>query len=417
MINIVNKQDCCGCSACVQRCPKQCISFHEDVEGFLYPKVNLVDCIECGLCEKVCPVIHPYEKRIPLHTYAAINNDEEIRKQSSSGGVFTLLAEKVIDEGGVVFGARFDDTWQVTLDYTETKEGLATFRGSKYVQARVEDTYKQCEQFLKAGRKVLYSGTPCQISGLKHFLRKEYDNLLAVDFVCHGVPSPLVWREYLKNLIEHPKGVAGKNTVLSSLNGKPVITGISFRDKSTGWKKYGFVVRGISASKAEENSVLLSTNDVIFQETHDQNLFMQVFLKDLCLRPSCSSCSAKLGKSGSDMIIADYWGIANHYPQCDDDKGTSLVMIYTPNGLASFKQLNIYTTETSYEQALAGNPSIENSVIRTKYVDRFWKVFSKKGILGAHVVLKSMKPNYLQMFKALVYRILMKIQRIVNRCL
>lgn len=415
MINIVNKQDCCGCSACVQQCPKQCISLQEGEDGFLYPIVNLVDCIECGLCEKVCPVIHPYERRTPLHTYAAINNDEEIRLQSSSGGVFTLLAEMVIDEGGVVFGARFDENWQVTLDYTETKDGIAAFRGSKYVQARVANTYKQCEQFLKAGRKVLYSGTPCQISGLKHFLRKEYDNLLAVDFVCHGVPSPLVWREYLKSLIEHPKGVAGKNTVLSSLNGKPVITGISFRDKSTGWKKYGFVVRGISAYKAEQNSVLLSTNDVIFQETHDQNLFMQVFLKDLCLRPSCSNCPAKLGKSASDITIADYWGIANHHPQCDDDKGTSLVLISTPNGLAYFHQLNIHKTETSYEEALAGNPSIERSVSISKYVVRFWKVFSRKGILGARDVLNSMKPSYLQRLKILVYRILMKILRFVKR--
>ena len=415
MINIVNKQDCCGCSACVQRCPKQCILLQEDEEGFLYPKVNIVDCIECGLCEKVCPIIHPYEKRIPHHTYAAINNDEEIRMQSSSGGVFTLLAEKVIDEGGVVFGARFDENWQVTLDYTDTKEGLAAFRGSKYVQARVEDTYKQCELFLKSGRKVMYSGTPCQISGLKHFLRKEYDNLLAVDFVCHGVPSPLVWCEYLKSLIKHPKGVAGKNSVLSSLNGQPVITGISFRDKSAGWKKFGFVVRGISASKAEQNSVLLSANDVIFQEMHDQNLFMQVFQKDLCLRPSCSSCPAKSGKSASDITIADYWGIANYHPQCDDDKGTSLVLISTPNGLTFFHQLNIHKTETLYEQALAGNPSIECSVSSSKYVARFWKAFAKKGILGAHDVLNSMKPSYWQRLKILVYRILMKILRIVKR--
>ena len=415
MINIVNKQDCCGCSACVQRCPKKCISLHEDEMGFLYPKVNLVDCIECGLCENVCPIIYPYEKRIPLHTYAAINNDEKVRMQSSSGGVFTLFAEKVIEDGGVVFGARFDENWQVTLDYTESKEGLAAFRGSKYVQARVEDSYKRCEHFLKAGRKVLYSGTPCQISGLKHFLRKEYDNLLAVDFVCHGVPSPLVWREYLKSLIEHPKDVAGKNTVLSSLNGKPVITGISFRDKSTGWKKFVFVVRGISASKAENNSFLLFANDVIFQETHDQNLFMQVFLKDLCLRPSCSRCPAKSGKSASDITIADYWGIANHHPQCDDDKGTSLVLISTPNGIASFQLLNIHKTETSYEEALAGNPSIERSVTTSKYVARFWKAFAKKGILGAHDVLKAMKPNFLQRLKSVVCRILMKIQRIVNR--
>lgn len=202
MISIKDKQDCCGCGACAARCPKQCITLQRDSEGFLYPQVDAQLCIECGLCEKVCPVLHQAPKeQHPRQTLAAVNRDESVRETSSSGGVFTLLAEKVLARGGVVFGARYDEQWQVVIDYTESIEGLAAFRGSKYVQARTADTFKQCEAFLKAGRQVLYSGTPCQIAGLHRFLRKSYPNLLAVDFICHGTPSPKVWSKYLDEVV------------------------------------------------------------------------------------------------------------------------------------------------------------------------------------------------------------------------
>lgn len=220
MIYIKDKKDCCGCSACVQRCPKQCISLHEDAEGFLYPNVDENICIGCGLCEKVCPVVNQSDEHEPLAVYAAMNPDESIRMQSSSGGVFTLLAEKVLAEGGVLFGACFNERWEVVHDFVETKEELARFRGSKYVQSKVGDTFRLAEDFLKQGRTVLYSGTPCQIAGLKLFLRKSYDNLLAVDFICHGVPSPGVFRTYLQNEINRcaARQGGGKNTVLLSFS-------------------------------------------------------------------------------------------------------------------------------------------------------------------------------------------------------
>ena len=212
MIHITDREKCCGCEACIQRCPQQCITLHEDGEGFLYPETDEGRCIDCGLCEKVCPVIFQGTGRRPLNVYAAKNPDEEIRWESSSGGVFTLLAEKILSEGGVVFGARFDARWEVVHDYTENVEGLSAFRGSKYVQSRIGDSFRQTECFLKTGRKVLFSGTPCQIAGLKLFLKKEYDNLLTVDFICQGVPSPGVWRKYLKEIAA--RRAAGKNTVL-----------------------------------------------------------------------------------------------------------------------------------------------------------------------------------------------------------
>ena len=183
MLQIINKEDCCGCSACVQICPKCCISMYEDNEGFLYPEINKDICVNCHLCENVCPVLHQGNPHQTLRTYAAKNKKEDIRSQSSSGGVFSLLAEYIIDRGGVVFGARFNEKWEVIHDYVEVKEGIAAFRGSKYVQSQIGDSYKKVEFFLKQSREVLFSGTPCQIAGLNYYLRKKYDNLLTVDLV------------------------------------------------------------------------------------------------------------------------------------------------------------------------------------------------------------------------------------------
>ena len=201
MISITSKEMCCGCAACEQRCPKSCIVMREDEEGFLYPQTDMSKCIDCGLCEKVCPVLNQGEKRKPLYVYAAKNKNPQIQLYSSSGGVFTHIAEQIIQNNGVVFGARFDENWAVKHDYTETLEGLAAMRGSKYVQSRIGSTYQQAKDFLEAGRLVLFSGTPCQIRGLKLFLAKEYENLLTVDLVCHGVPSPEIWRQYLHEII------------------------------------------------------------------------------------------------------------------------------------------------------------------------------------------------------------------------
>lgn len=322
MIKIDSKEKCCGCWACVQRCPKHCITMVEDDEGFLYPKVDSSLCIDCSLCEKVCPVINQGEPRIPDVVYAAKNLNEEIRMASSSGGIFTLLAEEVIAKGGVVFGARFNEEWDVVHDYTETIEGLSAFRGSKYVQSRVGKCYSQVEEFLKKGRKVLFSGTPCQIAGLKRFLRKEYDNLLTVDFICHGVPSPGIWREYLKE--ETTRQCGGKNTVLSHpvLNGRDArIESISFRNKSLGWKKFSFALTfSVSDGHGEKNSVLLS-------EPLNKNIFLRGFLADLYLRPSCYACPSKSFKSGSDITIGDFWGVQHVMPEIDDDKGVSVVMV------------------------------------------------------------------------------------------
>lgn len=353
MIDILDKQKCCGCWACVQRCPRNCITMHEDEEGFSYPVVDTSVCIECGLCEKVCPILNQAEAKRPLDVYAAINPNEEVRLNSSSGGIFTLLAEKVIADGGVVFGAQFDEHWEVVHDYCETSAGLAAFRGSKYVQSRIGACYRQAENFLKAGRRVLFSGTSCQIAGLHRFLGKEYDNLLTVDVICHGVPSPLVWRKYVEAIKTRQQSIIGKNTVLHLSDKNTTIAGIAFRDKSSGWKRYGFTVRSIDESNQEQ---------ILFREPFYENLFMGGFLKDIYLRPSCYSCPSKSGKAQSDITLGDYWGIEHQHPAMDDDKGTSLILLHTDKGRMVFDALDCSIEASTYEQALAGNPSIEDSV-------------------------------------------------------
>lgn len=355
MIQTTEKKDCCGCSACVQRCPKQSISLQEDNEGFLYPKVDEDTCIHCGLCEKVCPIINQAVKINPLKVLAVKNRNEEERMNSSSGGVFLPLAREVIAKGGVVFGAVYDEQWEVHHVYAEKIEDVYPMMGSKYLQSRIENTYRETEQFLKQGREVMFVGSPCQIAGLRTFLRgKEYSNLLTVDFLCHGVPSPGVWRRYLAETYSEVslkekcrlQAAAGKNSVLlSSLNATSPIGDIKFRDKrESGWKNFRFVVRQKSAFKADKISVLSS-------DIHYDNPFMRGFLSDIYLRPSCYECKCKNGVNHSDLTIGDYWAARVTDQDFDDDKGVGLVLVNTSKGKEYFDRLNMTVRKSDLDKA------------------------------------------------------------------
>ena len=381
MIEIKDKKDCCGCGACMQRCPKKCISLEEDNEGFLYAKADASLCINCGLCDKVCPLLNPKEKIQPKEVLAVKSRNEEERLKSSSGGVFIALAREIIAKGGVVFGAVFDKNWEVHHVCAERIEDVYPMMGSKYVQSRIEDTFKEAESFLKQGREVLFTGSPCQIAGLRSFLRfKDYPNLLAVDFLCHGVPSPGVWRQYLaetysgwkpaKDKKSRLQAAAGKNTVLLSLNKKSPIGGISFRDKSTGWKKYRFVVRGKSASKADQNSVLSS-------DIHYDNVYMRGFLSDIYLRPSCYECRCKNGANHSDLTIADYWGARVTDQDLDDDKGLGLVLVNSEKGKYYFDGLDMDVRVITMEKARLCNGGFnEHTKPHPKRERFFWLICS-----------------------------------------
>lgn len=366
VIKVNGKSFCCGCSACKSICPKQCITMTEDKEGFLYPTVDNKLCIDCEQCIKVCSFHNPYSSNKPFNVYAAYNKDEYIRLESSSGGIFTLMAEKIVKEGGIVFGAKFTSDWRVEITPADKLKDLAAFRGSKYLQAKVGDSYKRAKEYLCQGRIVLYSGTPCQIAGLKHYLRKDYDNLLTVDFVCHGVPSPKVWEKYLLQVTNA---------------GERELRDIKFRDKPNGWKHFNFTLYYDEAGKSYTMSTF-----------NGKNHYMRAFLSDMILRPSCYNCQARCGRSHSDITIADFWGIEQALPQMDDDKGTSLLLVRTAKGLNALNFNQMIYTVSSYDDALKFNSAIERSAVpHRNRKDFFEKLDSSSNIID--LIDKELKPT------------------------
>lgn len=330
MIKMTEKHNCTGCHACLNICPKKCITMESDNEGFLYPEVDLDKCVDCGLCEKVCPVLNKLKVDNEPRAYACYNKNEQIRLESSSGGIFTLIAEQVINNGGVVFGVGLDKDLTAMHSYVETKEQLKAFRGSKYVQSTIGETYKRTEHFLKQNREVLFTGTPCQIAGLKAYLQKDYDNLFCIDIICHGVPSPKVWKKYLSY---QEKRVDAK------------AQGANFRHKNKGWNKFSMA---LEFDKGNEHI-----------QTLDKDLYMQAFLKDTCLRPSCHKCNFKTLNRQSDITLADFWGIQKVSPKMDDDKGTSLILINSNKGKEMFDCLkgSVLFEEVDLNKAVTYNPA------------------------------------------------------------
>lgn len=404
MIEIKDKRECCGCRACEQICPKHCISMTEDEQGFLYPHVDSSICINCHLCEKVCPVINQDEPRWPLETYSVTNPDAEICAESSSGGTFYPLAAQIIKDGGSVFGVKFGFDWEVIHAEAQTLAEVKCFMGSKYVQSNTLDTFQRTEERLRAGRKALFSGTPCQIAGLRRYLRHNYGELLlTVEVACHGVPSPAVWREYLKAL-RQPKAAEAKNTDFQptlDTPQEPTIVGIKFRDKRNGWEKFGFSAhaaarQGGKNSDSQPTTELGNEEQELLFEPHRENLFMQIFLKNLDLRPSCHSCSAKAGKSGADILLADFWGIRGIHPEQFDSCGVSLVMAYTPLGVKVLNATNLPLRKADYDAAVSCNSAIVRSVPRPKQADKFWRNFHLTGLTKAPAIIASMRPSLLR---------------------
>lgn len=300
-----------------------------DDEGFCHPIVDSTTCVDCGICEKVCPVLHPFSEKEPLSSIAAINKDNEIRRKSSSGGFFYALAEMVISRKGVVFGASFDEQWNVRIDYTDNLEGVEKFQGAKYVQAEVGNAYKKIGAFLKKGKWVLFTGLPCQISGLKHFLNHDYENLITAECVCHSVPSPKVWRSYLNSISE------GRT-----------IKDINFRNKDKGWSLYGYQM------------VINFKNGESFK-VPSSGVYMQGLVQNLTVRPSCAKCTAKNGRSHADFSMGDYWGVWDLQPEMDDDKGTSIVVVHTQKALELLPLLNVKVKNANLEEARKYNLGLD----------------------------------------------------------
>lgn len=341
---------CVGCGACAASCPQRCVSMECDDEGFLYPRADMSVCVRCGACLKTCPVgaLRDFEQydRSPISVLACKSMDEELRRASSSGGVFGLLAEAVISLGGVVFGARFDESLCVNHAFAATAEGSRAFCGSKYVQSRTDAAYCEVIGFLNRHRPVLFSGTPCQTAGLKSFLGREYDWLFCVDFICHGVPSPKAWRRYL----DFQESKSGSSAVYAS-----------FRDKRHGWKAY---VTSIIFKDGSE-----------YSETRDKDPYMRAFLSDLCLRPSCHACMFKMPRGNADITLADFWGVQDVLPEMDDDRGTSLVFVNSVKGGALFDMIKDRVASECVDaaKAIAHNPAAVSSATMKPEREMFFR--------------------------------------------
>lgn len=297
---------CTGCSACKNICPAQCIEMVEDVEGFLKPFVNKQKCIKCGLCKKKCPVLaNKGAQNDILKIYGAYQKDKEPLLKSSSGAIFPLLCEYVIDNKGAVFGAAFDNNFNVKHILVDNKKDLNKLYTSKYVQSNIGDTFKLVKQKLENGIMVLYSGTPCQIAGLQHYLGKKHTNLILVDFICHGVPSPKVWEKYRKE-ISHQQ-----------LNNESIIH-VNFRDKTAGWENF---------------SLNISSKSHKYVSSKNNDLYIKGFLNNIFLRQSCHNCCFKGVNRISDITLADFWGGRKIWEDGYNSDGMSMILIHSKKGI------------------------------------------------------------------------------------
>lgn len=343
---------CCGCTACYAICPKGAITMQEDSEGFKYPAIDKSKCIDCGLCCKVCPLDKKLENVIaPAASFACTAKDENFAKQSSSGGVFPLLANMFAKQQAVIYGVAFDNNWKVKHIRVNDIDELKKLYTSKYVQSDMGDSFKQVKHDLDIGKEVLFAGTPCQVAGLKSYLSKEYNNLTTVDFICHGVPSPAVWRSYIKE-----KAV--------NLNSK--IIDISFRNKKDGWKNFGFMFKTRDGNE-------------IYERAGD-NIYMQGFLKDLYLRPSCYDCKFKTLNRASDITLADFWGVEKMLPEMETAKGVSLCWASSEKGkniLIEVLEQTVYK-KVDLNEAVKYNSAAVKSVSIHKNRDKFFKAFKQQ---------------------------------------
>lgn len=313
MIEILKKMECCGCEACAQICPKQCINMKQDNEGFFYPEVDKNKCVNCNKCNKVCPIKNPSKRNNILKAYATQIIDEKIRMASSSGGAFSNIAEYIFRRKGIVFGAIFDKDLNVIHSQAKNMEELNLMRGSKYVQSRILDTYKEAEKYLKEDKYVCYSGTPCQIEGLVSYLGKTYEKLITIDLVCHGVPSPKVWRKYIDTLEK---------------NNNSKVTFYNFRSKKTGFHNFGTEI------KFENGEEFYSC------DSSDKKDFMHLaFFQEICSRPSCHDCKFKTKERISDFTIFDCWSVEKFSTTMEDDKGTSMIFLHTDKALKIFNEI------------------------------------------------------------------------------
>ncbi len=343
-------ENCCGCGACKNACPKNAISMKSNNEGFLYPDINKSLCVECGLCKNVCAFVKPLDIERTPYVVGLKHKDEEVRKNSRSGGAFTLISDWILGQNGVVYGAAFNDDFSVEHKRAETKEERNQFRKSKYVQSYTADIFLQVKNDLKDGRVVLFSGTPCQCEGLLSYLNQtktDCKRLLLCDIVCHGVPSPMLWKDYLE--------FCEKNK-----NGKP--ENIEFRDKKFGWNTHieSYCVNG---------------------EKYTDKIYTTLFYRHECIRKSCFKCKYTSTSRVGDFTLADFWGIQNDNPEFNDNKGVSLFFINTEKARLIFDTLKgkVHYFDADIENAVKFNPMLEKPFQEPNGRQKFWNEYVNNG--------------------------------------
>ena len=362
---ICDQETCMGCSACMNVCAHRAITMQADKEGFLHPTINEHVCVDCGMCQKTCPIRHIPELHTAIQAYSGWSSSETVRLSSSSGGAFTEIARPVIEAGGVVFGCGLDDKLQAVHMYVEDMKSLAEkLSGSKYVQSRIGNTYQQAKVFLKSGRKVLFSGTPCQIAGLRNFLRKDYDNLITVDLICHGVPSPLIFEDY-KRYMEQTKGFK--------------ITDVKFRCKKSSWIFFNMTLTGHVEKNTKEKS---------YYGAYYEDPYIRGFLRDYFLRPSCHRCRFTSTDRCSDFTIADWWGYKKVSVRDNNFrfKGVSLILANTEKAMSLTNGLKLQLRKRTIKEAMETNgslshpyppPSAQDGFLERLPFPYFWRCGSK----------------------------------------
>ncbi len=339
--------DCTGCHACANICSSGAISLREGADGHLYPVIEENICVNCRDCLAVCP---PHTGAVGLNraeeakAYAVWNRSEAVRSESSSGGVFSELAGEVLRSGGCVFGAAFDKSLDVSHIRVDREQDLTRLRGSKYRQSHLPETMRQVRNELQHNRRVLFSGTPCQVAGLKAFLGEEPENLICVDVACHGVPSARLFRKY-RGWWERQQ--------------ESRLDRLTFRDKSSGWMSF-------RVKRTFESGVV---NDTCFRDDY----YMQAFLRDVCLRPSCYECLFTSVERTGDLTLADFWGIEKIHPEWDISNGVSLLLVNTARGAALWNNVRerVFASEEEISEAVKYNPVFRRRARKHPMFDEF----------------------------------------------
>lgn len=390
MPQLAKKKDCIGCTACAAACPKKCIEMYKDRDGFAYPRVvSSSDCTNCRLCEKVCPVLDL--SRITeenTSAYAAFSRDDVLREKSTSGGIFSELARKILKQGGAAYGARYTENFKVAYFRAENESELSLLRGAKYAEAQLGDTFADVKRQLESGRAVLFSGTPCKVSALRSFLRRDYDRLYCVDFVCHSIPSPTAFEKY----IEYRAATDAHGVMPES---------IEIRSKSTGWSRFSY------------SSVFKYGDGTIYSISGLEDPYIKLFLSGGISRPSCADCRFKGYSRASDITIGDFWGIWDIAPDMDDNGGTSVVLVHSPKGRRIWEELDgVISREVALEQSSQKNMAMLGSTPSLHNRDAVMRKI-RKGDFAAAISLSGRPPSLpkrcLSRGKRIIARILKKL--------